>query len=137
MVQFLPNEALASLLGLFQAVGFDAVAVADQVDVGVGGHMAQGVRHRPRMLDVQVAPPEDGLDPLESLIEPQRYRWEPALVLPLRLIGNPQDGHVVLFAATSGNRRLFATIFAMRTAEMSILRHTICPISRKVAPFEF
>lgn len=35
---------------------------------------------------------------------PQRQRCEPALVLPLRFMGDPQDGHVMLFTATSRNR---------------------------------
>ena len=65
VVHFLPNKPLAPLLGLLEAIGLDAVAVPEHVDVGVGGHLAQGVRHRPRTLDVQVAPPEDRLDPLE------------------------------------------------------------------------
>ena len=66
----------------------------------------------------------------------QRQRCEPDLVFPLRFMGDPQDGHVVLFTATSGNRRLFAMIFAMRPAETSISRHTFCP-SGKVVSFEF
>ena len=66
----------------------------------------------------------------------QRQRCEPDLVFPLRFMGDPQDGHVILFTATSGNRRLFAMIFAMRPAETSISRHTFCP-SGKVVSFEF
>lgn len=65
VVQFLPSKALAPLLGLLEAIGPDAVAVPEQVDVGIGRHLAQGVRHRLRALDVQITPSEDRLDPLE------------------------------------------------------------------------
>lgn len=65
VAQFLPNKPLAPLLGLLEAIGLDAVAVPEQVDVDVGGHLAQGVSHRLRALDAQIAPPEDRLDPLE------------------------------------------------------------------------
>ena len=50
----------------------------------------------------------------------------------LHRLGDPQDGHVILFTATSGNRRLFAMIFAMRPAETSISRHTFCPSGKGV-----
>ena len=33
----------------------------------------------------------------------QRQRCEPDLVFPLRFMGDPQDGHVILFTATCGN----------------------------------
>ena len=32
----------------------------------------------------------------------QRQRCEPDLVFPLRFMGDPQDGHVILFTATGG-----------------------------------
>ena len=46
-------------------LGPHAVSLPQQVDVGVGGHLAQRVRHRLRAFDMQVAPPEHGLDALE------------------------------------------------------------------------
>ena len=80
---------------LLEAIGLNAVAVPEHVDVGIGGHLAQGVRHRSRMLDVQVAPPEDRLDPLE-LREP---RWKRSTD-QLRV----HASSILLFVAGSGLR---------------------------------
>ena len=75
MVKLLPDETLAPSLRRPQALGSDAEPVAQDVDVVVGGHLAQGVRHRLRALHMHVAPPEDRLDPLclrEATVDAQR-----------------------------------------------------------------
>ena len=65
MVKLLPHQALSPFLGTARIGGAHAVALAEQVDVGVGRHLAERVRHRLRVLHVRVAPPEHGLHPLE------------------------------------------------------------------------
>ena len=65
MVELLPHEALSPFLRTGGVLGPHAVSLPQQVDVGVGGHLAQRVRHRLRAFDMQVAPPEHGLDALE------------------------------------------------------------------------
>ena len=65
MVELLPHEALSPFLWTGGVLGPHAVSLPQHVDVGVGGHLAQRVRHRLRAFDMQVAPPEHGLDALE------------------------------------------------------------------------
>ena len=61
MVELLPHEALSPFLWTGGVLGPHAVALPQQVGVGVGGHLAQRVRHRLRVFDMQVAPPENRL----------------------------------------------------------------------------
>lgn len=71
-MKLLPGEPLAPFRRLPDRFRVDAVLGAEQLDVGVGGHLAQNLRHVLRAFHVHGAPPEGRLRAPE--------RREPAVV---------------------------------------------------------
>ena len=59
--------------------------------------------------------------------ERHRQRCEPARVLPLRFIGSPQDGHLLLFTADLPDKEFFTVIFLVSPGLTLSTRHTFCP----------